>query len=86
MDKDRGKSGDGYQQVQGHDDDDDSLNGRDDDETLAVEEESVRGKGLDDSAPPPLTEVNPTPIPDENDKNVRRGEGSGRATPKERSD
>ena len=81
MDKDRGKGGDGYQQVQSHDDDDD-LDGRDDDETIAVEEESVRGKDSGDSAsPPPLNEVNPTPIPSYNEGVVRRGEGSRTVSP-----
>jgi hypothetical protein len=82
MDKDRGKGGDGYQAIQGHDEDDDVFDGRDD-ETLDVEEESVHGKDSGDSMPPPLTEVNPTPISDEGDGIGRRGEGSGRATPKE---
>jgi hypothetical protein len=78
MDKDRGKGG--YQQVQSHDDDDD-MDGRDDDETLTVEEESVRGKDSGDSAPPPLNEVNPAPIPDYNEGVVRRGEGSRTVSP-----
>jgi hypothetical protein len=85
MDKERGKGGDGYQQVQDHDDDEDDLDGRDDD-TVAVEEQSVHGKDSIDSATPPLKEVNPTPIPDYNESAVRRAEGSRTASPLKEAD
>ena len=85
MDKERGKGGDGYQQVQDDDDEDDDLDGRDDD-TVTVEEQSARGKDSVDSATPPLKEVNPTPIPDYNENAVRRGESSGTVSPQKEAD
>lgn len=84
MDKDRAKEGGGYQQVHGEDDDDDDAFDERDDETLTVEEESVRGKDTGDS--PPLTEVNPAPIPEHVDGLFRRGQGSGTATPQKEAD
>ena len=65
MDKQRGKEGaQGYHQVQNHDDDgDDGVDEiADDDDADTEVGESVRGKGSGDEVPP-LTEINPTPIP-----------------------
>ncbi|KAK3706184.1 hypothetical protein LTR37_012885 [Vermiconidia calcicola] len=67
MDRTRGEEGHGYERVRGSDVDDGDTEGglRDGGhDGEVVTEESVRGKGNgEDVRPPPLQEVNPTPIP-----------------------
>lgn len=74
MDKQRGKE-EGYQQVQGTEDEDEEV-GRDveDDGSVTEVESSVRGKDSEDVRPPKLKEVNPTPIPNYEDERGRDGD------------
>ncbi|KAK5169066.1 uncharacterized protein LTR77_006375 [Saxophila tyrrhenica] len=77
MDRSRVKNdGQGYQPIQSGDDEE-GGGGVDSEDT--VTEESVQGKGSgEDVRPPPLEEVNPTPIPDYESEDDHKGSGSRR--------
>jgi len=79
MDRSRGKEGggQGYERVRQSGSEEEEEGGEGDEETV---EESVTAKGEDEVAPP-LTEVNPTPIPEYGEDDPIKGSGSRRASP-----
>ena len=82
MDKSRGKKADGeqgYERVQQDDEEDGDGEGLRDDDEETIVNESVRAKDSSDDGLPPLKEVNPTPVPDYEER--VKGEGSRGPSP-----